>query len=579
MSTLNNLRKEAKHWLREVRRKNPGPQKRLRLAYPSAPAEPGLRDIQHALARERGYESWIALKAAVTRSKPGESSEPAPSTGDAATRVATFLEFACWDHRVHGRGEYARAEAAAMRLVTKHPEIARENLYTAVVCGDLAEVERILSARPELANAKGGSRNWEPLLYLCYARLPLSAVDDNSLAIAQALLDRGANSDAYYMAGDALYGTLVGVAGEGEQDAPPHRRKEALYQLLLERGAELYDVQVLYNTHFGGKLLWWLELTYTHAVKTGRAADWRNPDWPMLDMGGYGSGARYCLATAIKKNDVALAEWLLAHGANPNAAPASDRRFSKRSLFEDAMRDGCTEIAELLLRYGAEPRPLVRDDEDAFIAASMRLDRPTAESLLKKHPDYLRSPKAIFSAAQRDRADVVAFLLDLGVPIEIEDEQKQRALHVAAGNHALNVATLLIDRGAEIDPRETQWGATPIGYASYGNDQPMIDLLSRVSRFVWMLAYRGKIERLREVLSAEPQRAREVTGNGITPLWWLPADDARAIEVAELLLAHGANPSIKSKDGTTAADSARKQGLDRAADLLTAAARRQRADG
>ena len=64
MSTLNNLRKEAKHWLREVRRKNPGPQKRLRLAYPSAPAEPGLRDIQHALARERGYESWIALKAA-----------------------------------------------------------------------------------------------------------------------------------------------------------------------------------------------------------------------------------------------------------------------------------------------------------------------------------------------------------------------------------------------------------------------------------------------------------------------------------------------------------------------------------
>ena len=38
------------------------------------------------------------------------------------------------------------------------------------------------------------------------------------------------------------------------------------------------------------------------------------------------------------------------------------------------------------------------------------------------HPEYLRSPTAMFAAAQQDRADVVAFLLDLGMSVEIEDE-------------------------------------------------------------------------------------------------------------------------------------------------------------
>jgi ankyrin repeat protein len=80
------------------------------------------------------------------------------------------------------------------------------------------------------------------------------------------------------------------------------------------------------------------------------------------------------------------------------------------------------------------------------------------------------------------------------------------------------------------------------------------------------------------VLRAEPERAQEVTENGRTPLWWLPDDDTQAIEVVELLLSYGTDPSISSKDGPTAADSAQKRGLDRVADMLMAAAHRQRAD-
>ena len=67
MSNLDDLRKHAKRWLEDVHRGNPGSVKRLRLAYPAAPANPVLRDIQHALAREQGYADWKSLKIALER--------------------------------------------------------------------------------------------------------------------------------------------------------------------------------------------------------------------------------------------------------------------------------------------------------------------------------------------------------------------------------------------------------------------------------------------------------------------------------------------------------------------------------
>jgi ankyrin repeat protein len=66
---------------------------------------------------------------------------------------------------------------------------------------------------------------------------------------------------------------------------------------------------------------------------------------------------------------------------------------------------------------------------------------------------------------------------------------------------------------------------------------------------------------VRELLVENPGRAREIGPNGITPLWWLPDDEAKAMEAVELLLAAGADPSLKSTDGRTAADWARRRGM------------------
>jgi hypothetical protein len=64
-TSLTTLRREAKRWLRALRSGDAGARTRLEAAYPSAPAMPVLRDVQHALAREYGFESWVALREAL----------------------------------------------------------------------------------------------------------------------------------------------------------------------------------------------------------------------------------------------------------------------------------------------------------------------------------------------------------------------------------------------------------------------------------------------------------------------------------------------------------------------------------
>src|SRR5690349_514751 len=82
---MENLRKEAKRWLKALRANNPDARARLTRAYPKAPALPVLRDVQHALAREHGYDSWPAMKQALERSAP--RSAP-PLTREAYERLA-----------------------------------------------------------------------------------------------------------------------------------------------------------------------------------------------------------------------------------------------------------------------------------------------------------------------------------------------------------------------------------------------------------------------------------------------------------------------------------------------------------
>ena len=219
-----------------------------------------------------------------------------------------------------------------------------------------------------------------------------------------------------------------------------------------------------------------------------------------------------------------------------------------------------------VLRRQERP-PAELPPEEAFVDACVRLDRAAVASLVGRYPQ-LKSAEPVFEAARLDRPDVLALLADLGYPLDVPDAHNTRALHHAAGANALKAARFLIDAGVDPDPRETTWGATPIGWAAHSEHLEMIDFLSRYSRNIWTLALRGYVDRVRELLQDEPALARQVDADGVTPLLWLPNDDGKAIAIAELLLAAGADPAARNKSGRTAADWARRRGMLDLARLL-----------
>jgi len=556
-SNLNTLKKEAKRWLKALRGNDLEARTRLQRVYPKAPAEPGLRDLQHALAQEHGLADWGELK--------DKLSEYALASRSHAERVAEFMEHAVltygippgtegWDS---GYPDDPARRLLAPRILRQYPEVGRDSVHTAVLCGDLVTVERLLSERPEAASEKGGLRRWEPLLYLCYGRLPIAAASENAVAIARMLLYAGADPNVYFTDGENHFAPLTGALGEGESSptaVPPHPQAEALALLLLERGADPHDRQGLYNTSLWHDDDRWLDLLWTHAVKSVPSAVWMHGGKTTFD---------FLLDIAVSRNHLKRAQWLLKHGANPNAIG----HYGKRSMYKHAALRGLTAMAALLVRFGAEPARL--EGYEAFQVACMRLDRQAAQGLLEQHPEYLEAPEPMMAAAHHDLRDVAALLLDLGMSPDVDDHG-HHPLHAAASSDSPSVAALLIQRGAEIDAREPRYGGTPLGWARHHERPRMIELLSPVSRDVFSLAAIGNVERLRQVLTAEPELARTVNW-GMTPLFCLPKDDGQAVEIVELLLAHGTDPTIRNRYGETAADCARKRGLDDAGESIGSA--------
>ena len=64
-TSADTLRKQARRWMKALGAGDADARARFERSYPGAWREPALRDVQHALAREYGHESWKALLEAV----------------------------------------------------------------------------------------------------------------------------------------------------------------------------------------------------------------------------------------------------------------------------------------------------------------------------------------------------------------------------------------------------------------------------------------------------------------------------------------------------------------------------------
>ncbi len=73
-TSVDNLHREAKRWLRALRAGDADARVRLVRALPSAPQHPGLRVVQLAIAREYGFAGWTQLKDALAKARPSAAS-------------------------------------------------------------------------------------------------------------------------------------------------------------------------------------------------------------------------------------------------------------------------------------------------------------------------------------------------------------------------------------------------------------------------------------------------------------------------------------------------------------------------
>jgi len=271
----------------------------------------------------------------------------------------------------------------------------------------------------------------------------------------------------------------------------------------------------------------------------------------------------YLLGNAVACDHVTRAEWLLAHGANADGVHA----YSKRPLREEALVYGHLAMAELLVRHGAAALPL--EGNAAFQAACMRLDRDAARAVAARHPDCLRDASAMLTAARQGRADVVALLLDLGVDVDVADATEQRGLHNAVAGNSLEVVKLLVAHGADIDRPTTRFGGA-MGFAAHFGRRDIAAFLAPLSRDVFDMTALGMKERLRDLFAADPALVNAVHPRaGVTALFCLPDDEDEAADMTEFLLAYGADPGVRNKEGPTAEQAARNRGLVDAADLMS----------
>ena len=543
-SNLDTLRREAKRWLKALEAGDASARRRLFAVTPTAPGEPGLRDVQFALAREYGFPGWAPLTQALSDIQRSY-----------AERVELVLRSADW----------AGDHATGPRLLTRWPEIGGDSLWAATATGNLAEVVRRLAADPTAANRKGGPLDREPLLYLAYSHLPGSETHAEEIALR--LLDCGADPNASWIGpwGEPPFTVLTGLIGQGEGIQPPHPRVKTLAALLIERGANPFDPQALYNTSITEDDIEWLEYLWSRCEAQNRLDAWRVVDGAPIGGNIPLNVLDYLLGNATANNHVSRAEWLLVHGADANSPHA----YSKRPQREEALIRGYVEMATLLERFGTRTAALV--GPSAFQAACMRLNRDVARAIIASQPECLGRPEPMLTAARTGRADVVALLLELGVDVDVADGIEQRGLQVAIAGGSLDVVKLLVAHGAEIDRPTTSYGDGAMGYAAHFDRREIASFLAPLSYDVHNMTYLGFKDRLAELFASDPELVNARHHRmGAPPLFMLPTQhEEDAIEMAAFLLAHGADPNIRdSTNGLTAEEAWRKHGLIELAEFL-----------
>jgi ankyrin repeat protein len=449
---LDQLRRQAKDLLRAAKRGEPDAGRRLA----AVSAERTLAAAQLAVARGYGFASWAKLKEAVDA-----------RALDLADKVDAFCGAI-----VSGR------PGRAARLLAETPDIAGYSIATAVLLGDVDRVRGELERDRGLATRRDPRNGWTALHAACASRAHQldPSLAERLATVARLLIDAGADPLA-----PSSRWTPLGCAVAATSSGPSNR---PIITLLLAEGARP-SAEDLYLAGFAHDRHELLPLLLTHTgsrAELGRplAAAIGNDDTEsvrlLLDAGADprnyrdddGNPVPAVWAATNAGCSSGLVELLLGHGADANL-PGPDGRTPYRV----ATTAGRTDLLELLRENGA-----MEDATDAelFISACIRGDRRQAQRRLDDDPELVArldpdEAGAFVRAAERGNTNAVKLMLDVGIPIETRGDNGATALHVAAYSGSADTVHVLLERGADIEARDTTWNSTPLEWAAVGSGE------------------------------------------------------------------------------------------------------------
>jgi ankyrin repeat protein len=474
-ANLEHLRNEAKQRLRALRAERPAAQ---------------LADAQRLVARDYGFPSWRALKAAVDAAER-ERVFTAAAAGDVdAVRRALQHGFHPGTTDGAGRSVHQIAKRAGHTelelLMREHQErdarpadVRRivAALHDAAAAGHTQELRRLLDAHPELLDARGNP-----------SRVPLpkgatalhAAAAGNHAACVWLLLDAGAavdirdygdNASALHFAAQAadleIVRALVEAGADVNGDGDDHQLGVLGWATCLGR---VRDDVAAYLLDRGARLSVWT------AIALGREADVRRlveADRTLLTTRMSGNEHRRTpLHHAAALGRVGMVKLLLDLGADVHAADAAGA-----TAFTVAALDG-RDTALLAMLEGA--------GATLDVVAALALGRHDAAArLLAADPARLgpggRDALALHVLVARRDADAVRWLLAHGAQVNAKRvfwDCNATPLHVTAEHGLVDVARVLLDAGADPAIRDDKYEATALGWAEYC-DQPAIAALLR----------------------------------------------------------------------------------------------------
>jgi ankyrin repeat protein len=524
--SLEQLKKQAKSLLKRQQAADSEALTRIRENHPrfrNLPEEKvaasrfALADAQLVIASEHGFASWAKLQSHV------KTLEAASSTAEA---VASLRDAA-------GKGDLARLNA----LLDAHPQLIDERggegvrtpLHQAVFGNSEAAVKLLLE-RGANPNIRCEGDNAYPLHFAVEKHLP----------IIRLLVEHGADT-----IGEGDYHEL-GVIGWAT--AWPYIQPDpAIVAYLLEHGAR--------HNIFSAVAMGEAEVIRELVARTPADLERRMNGTIMRSMP---------LHLAVLKNQPAALTTLLDLGADTESIDQA--RFSALDL---AALEGRHDLVQLLLERGANVR----------LPAAVALHRTTdVERLLRSDPGTLkpggRWGNLIVRASERAPGDVVETLIRNGASVNLRDNPKTSIdstsgytpLHAAAWYGNVSAIDVLMKHGADVRAREEKYHGTPAGWADYAGHKEARDLILRGPIDIIEAIQYDMAQRVKVVLEEDPAALNRSFGDyGLFPwdaeAWHTPL--AYAVtrgreEIVRLLMERGAIAALRSPAGETLSEIAQK---------------------